>query len=73
MKGISPNNSVTNESQMPLATTRSNKPFGGERQDALPAALVAAHLIMTVDGGAFLSMTDPPEWANREDDDVYAD
>jgi hypothetical protein len=36
------------------------------RDDALPAALVAAHLIMTVSGGAFLSMTDPPEWAREE-------
>jgi hypothetical protein len=36
------------------------------RGDALPAALVAAHLIITVSGGAFLSMTDPPEWASHE-------
>ncbi len=33
------------------------------REDALPSALVAAHTIITVDGGTFLSMTDPPEWA----------
>ena len=33
------------------------------REDALPTALVAAHTIITVDGGKFLSMTDPPEWA----------
>ena len=33
------------------------------REDALPSALVAAHPIITVDGGKFLSMTDPPEWA----------
>ena len=32
------------------------------REDALPSALVAAHTIITVDGGKFLSMTDPPEW-----------
>ncbi len=36
------------------------------RDEALPAALVAAHLIMTVSGGAFLSMTDPPEWAREQ-------
>jgi hypothetical protein len=36
------------------------------REEALPAALVAAHLIITVSGGAFLSMTDPPEWARPE-------
>jgi hypothetical protein len=33
------------------------------REDALPTALVAAHTIITVDGGRFVSMTDPPEWA----------
>ena len=35
----------------------------GSRADALPTALVAAHLIVGVDGGEFISMTDPPEWA----------
>ena len=33
------------------------------RDDALPTALVAAHTILTVTGGDFISMTDPPEWA----------
>lgn len=33
------------------------------REDALPTALVAAHTIITVTGGEFISMTDPPEWA----------
>jgi hypothetical protein len=33
------------------------------RARALPAALVAAHMIITISGGAFVSMTDPPEWA----------
>jgi len=33
------------------------------REEALPGALVAAHMIITISGGAFLSMTDPPEWA----------
>ena len=33
------------------------------RDDALPTALVAAHAIITVSGGQFISMTDPPEWA----------
>ena len=33
------------------------------RDEALPTALVAAHLIVTVSGGQFISMTDPPEWA----------
>jgi hydrogenase maturation protease len=34
------------------------------RQDALPGALVAAHLLVRVEGGRLLSMTDPPEWAS---------
>ena len=36
------------------------------REDALPTALVAAHMIIGVSAGAFISMTDPPEWASRE-------
>jgi hypothetical protein len=36
------------------------------REDALPTALVAAHMIIGVREGAFISMTDPPEWASRE-------
>jgi hypothetical protein len=36
------------------------------RDQALPAALVAAHMIITVSGGAFFSMTDPPEWVRPE-------
>ncbi|HEX4399499.1 MAG TPA: hypothetical protein VH136_17800 [Trebonia sp.] len=38
-------------------------PVLGGRAQALPAALVAAHMIITISGGAFVSMTDPPEWA----------
>jgi len=41
------------------------------REQALPAALVAAHLIITVAGGAFLSMTDPPQWAKPAVDTCY--
>jgi hypothetical protein len=36
------------------------------REQALPTALVAVHMIITVSGGAFVSMTDPPEWARAE-------
>jgi len=36
------------------------------RPEALPTALIAAHMIIGVDGGAFISMTDPPEWASAE-------
>jgi hypothetical protein len=33
------------------------------RDDGLRSALIAAHLLIGVPGGQFLSMTDPPEWA----------
>jgi hypothetical protein len=36
------------------------------RDEALPTALVAAHMIIGLHGGAFISMTDPPEWASAE-------
>jgi hypothetical protein len=36
------------------------------RDDALPHALIAAHTLIAVPGGRFLSMTDPPEWAVPE-------
>ncbi len=61
---------VTNESQYPLpsgssdATVSPGSPPG--RATALPGAFVAAHLIIRVFGGAFLSMTDPPEWAKPQ-------
>ena len=40
-----------------------DSPMLDSRAQALPAALVAAHMIITISGGAFVSMTDPPEWA----------
>jgi hypothetical protein len=49
---------LANESQTPGGLST--------REQALPAALVAAHMIITVSGGAFLSMTDPPEWARAD-------
>jgi len=36
------------------------------RDEALPHALVAVHVVMRLSGGAFISMTDPPEWASGE-------
>ena len=38
-------------------------PVPKRREDALPSALVAAHTIISVTGGEFISMTDPPIWA----------
>jgi hypothetical protein len=50
-----------------LAVEVTNRTAAGavpaDREAALPAALVAAHLIITVTGGTFLSVTDPPRWA----------
>lgn len=57
---------VANESRLPGGDARGGEPLVRERADALPAALVAAHLIITLSGGAFLSMTDPPEWASAQ-------
>ncbi len=39
------------------------EPAPALREEALPTALVAAHVIVTASGGEFISMTDPPEWA----------
>ncbi|MFD9533769.1 hypothetical protein [Streptomyces sp. NPDC060010] len=36
---------------------------GADRDAALSRSLVAAHLLLGLDKGSFLSMTDPPEWA----------
>jgi hypothetical protein len=36
------------------------------RDDGLRHALIAAHSLIRVPGGKFLSMTDPPEWAAAE-------
>ncbi|MFI5605581.1 hypothetical protein [Amycolatopsis sp. NPDC051903] len=38
-------------------------PSDGTRESALRHALLAAHVILAVDAGHFLSMLDPPEWA----------
>ena len=42
---------------------RSRPPVLETRDDGLRHALIAAHLLIGVPGGQFLSMTDPPEWA----------
>jgi hypothetical protein len=49
--------------QVQIENRTDSGPPPRRREDALPTALVAAHAILTVDGGKFLSMTDPPEWA----------
>ena len=57
---------VANESAEPAAGRSAGREGRAGREGALPTALVAAHLIMTVSRGAFLSMTDPPEWARPQ-------
>jgi hypothetical protein len=37
-----------------------------KREDGLGYALIATHALISVPGGAFISMTDPPEWASGE-------
>jgi hypothetical protein len=50
--------------QVSNETTAAAEP--ANRDQALPCALVAVHMIITLSGGAFVSMTDPPEWASYE-------
>ncbi|MEG3627666.1 hypothetical protein [Streptomyces poriticola] len=38
-------------------------PEGAGRDAALPRSLVATHVVLCLDTGRFLSLTDPPEWA----------
>jgi hypothetical protein len=38
-------------------------PAQAARSEALPASLIAAHSILELDGGSFLSLLEPPEWA----------
>jgi hypothetical protein len=43
-------------------------PVPRTREQALATALVAAHVIIGISGGEFISMTDPPQWARPEVD-----
>ena len=38
---------------------------GGARDDAMAASLLGAHLLLEVTGGSFVSLIDPPEWAQQ--------
>jgi hypothetical protein len=49
-----------------VANESGTVPAASTRDEALPSALVAVHVIITISGGAFVSMTDPPEWARPE-------
>ena len=37
-----------------------------DRADGLGYALIATHALISVPGGSFISMTDPPQWASAE-------
>jgi len=41
-------------------------PLEKSREEILPFSMVATHLILSVKGGAFLSLTDPPDYARAE-------
>jgi hypothetical protein len=57
---------VTNESDGAAGGSSPAGEAAASREEALPGALVAAHVVITVSGGSFLSMTDPPEWASAQ-------
>ena len=44
-------------------TATADDPAATDRPAWLRRALVACHLLLEVDGGAFVSLLDPPEWA----------
>ncbi|MFI0720607.1 hypothetical protein [Streptomyces sp. NPDC021224] len=44
-------------------TAEASPPEGADRTAALPRALISAHLMLGLDTGRFLSLTDPPQWA----------
>jgi hypothetical protein len=49
--------------QVRVENQTASGPVPAVRDEALPTALIAAHVIATISGGDFISMTDPPEWA----------
>ena len=46
--------------------TSVRNPLEKSREEVLPFSMVATHLILSVKGGAFLSLTDPPDYARAE-------
>ena len=55
--------SVRVDNRTPRPVFPTHTPRGPVRPDWLRRALIADHLLLRVDGGRFLSQTDPPEWA----------
>uniref|UniRef100_A0AAU2JWF4 Uncharacterized protein n=1 Tax=Streptomyces sp. NBC_00049 TaxID=2903617 RepID=A0AAU2JWF4_9ACTN len=56
---------VVVENTSPWTPGADDGPGSVDREAALPRSLVAAHLLLGIDSGSFLSMTDPPEWAKE--------
>lgn len=68
------------EARLQVAATRLEGPYGGVslrvrvdntapdhltgREEALPRSLLAAHVLLGLRDGTFLSLADPPEWAS---------
>jgi len=48
-----------------LKNTTDWKTRAPQREEALRHAMLAAHLVLSVDSGHFLSMLEPPEWAKE--------
>ncbi|WP_245666560.1 hypothetical protein [Actinomadura latina] len=40
-------------------------PAAASREEALRGSLLACHVLLRTDGGSFVSLLDPPEWARR--------
>ncbi|WUH90933.1 hypothetical protein OG900_13070 [Streptomyces sp. NBC_00433] len=53
---------VDNTADWPPAGTGQGRD-GADRTAALPRSLISAHLMLGLDAGRFLSLTDPPQWA----------
>lgn len=51
--------------RLTLRVENRSEAVAATRERALRHALIAAHTVMSLSGGHFLSATDPPEWASR--------
>jgi hypothetical protein len=55
---------VTIENTTPYEIDQADLSPDGDRDEALRRSLIAAHTLIGVTGGRFLSLLDPPEWAS---------
>ena len=54
-----------------LENTSDWEAAGAQREDALRYSLIAAHTVFALDGGDFLSLLEPPEWAKPYVEDCH--